>query len=180
MMKMRATWVTFLYLIFSAIAFGQPGKVAADVLARLQNGHVDVIVQFASTPSQENHDRVGRRGGELRGELPSIRAAIYSIPPQAVAALADDDDVVYISPDRPVEAMLDYTNPTVGAPYALASGWDGTGIGIAVIDSGVADTRDLLAAGSSASNTTRVVYSQSFVKNNSSTLDQYGHGTHVA
>ena len=56
--------------------------------------------------------------------------------------------------------------------YAL----DGTGIGVAVIDSGIADHPDLHnTAGAS-----RVVYSQSFLPGVTSAVDAYGHGTHVA
>jgi serine protease AprX len=55
-------------------------------------------------------------------------------------------------------------------------GFDGTGIGVAVIDSGIADHPDLHGANGAS----RVVYSQSFVFLNSSTTDQFGHGTHVA
>jgi serine protease AprX len=54
--------------------------------------------------------------------------------------------------------------------------FNGAGVGVAVIDSGIADHPDLhTAAGPS-----RVVYSQSFVSGNSSAVDAYGHGTHVA
>src|SRR5207302_11199236 len=54
---------------------------------------------------------------------------------------------------------------------------DGTGIGIAVIDSGVYQHDDLQSADMKSS---RVVYSESFVPGDPSTNDAYGHGTHVA
>jgi len=53
---------------------------------------------------------------------------------------------------------------------------DGTGVGVAVIDSGVADHADL----HNASGASRVVYSQSFVPGDTTTPDKFGHGTHVA
>jgi len=56
-------------------------------------------------------------------------------------------------------------------------GVDGTGIGIAVIDSGVYAHDDLMTADMKSS---RIVYSESFVVGDSSTNDAYGHGTHVA
>jgi serine protease AprX len=49
-------------------------------------------------------------------------------------------------------------------------------VGVAVIDSGVADHADL----HNASGTSRVVYSQSFVAGDTTTADRFGHGTHVA
>ena len=174
----RAT--PLLWLVFASYAVAQHGKLAPDLAKGNSDGRIEVIVQYRSTPSEEHHGRVERKGGQLRGDLPSIKAAIYGIPVQAAASIAEDPDVEYISPDRPVEALLDVTGTATGAAYAHASGWNGTGIGIAVIDSGVLSARDLLSPGSTAINTSRVVYSQNFVKTASGTLDQYGHGTHVA
>jgi serine protease AprX len=54
---------------------------------------------------------------------------------------------------------------------------DGTGIGVAVIDSGVYNHDDLALPGTTQS---RIVYSESFVPGDPSTDDAYGHGTHVA
>jgi serine protease AprX len=81
----------------------------------------------------------------------------------------------YISLDRSLVAALDYTSQAVNAPQLWNSGWKGTGIGIAVIDSGIYLHPDLNVAGTSKS---RVVYRQSFVP--SVQNDDYGHGTHVA
>jgi serine protease AprX len=72
-------------------------------------------------------------------------------------------------------ASLDYTAVAVGAPVAWSSGLNGTGIGVAVIDSGVYNHPDLNAANSSNS---RVVYRQSFIGGELN--DDFGHGTHVA
>ena len=58
----------------------------------------------------------------------------------------------------------------------LSIGLDGTGVGVAVIDSGIADHADL----HDSNGNSRVVYSQSFVAGDTSTADGFGHGTHVA
>jgi len=68
------------------------------------------------------------------------------------------------------------TTQTVNANIAWNLGLDGTGVGVAVIDSGIALVDDLKNANQTAS---RVVYSQSFVSGQDAT-DGYGHGTHVA
>ncbi|PYT39814.1 MAG: hypothetical protein DMG45_18815 [Acidobacteria bacterium] len=60
-------------------------------------------------------------------------------------------------------------------------GLDGTGIGVAVIDSGVTAVGDLYWwIPSNQTYGSRVVYSQNFVPGTTDTSDQYGHGTHVA
>jgi len=56
-------------------------------------------------------------------------------------------------------------------------GLDGTGVGIAVIDSGVFNHDDLKTANGLGS---RIVYSESFIPGDLSINDVYGHGTHVA
>lgn len=63
---------------------------------------------------------------------------------------------------------FDNTAATVNAP-AWSAGLDGTGISVAVIDSGISQHDDLQG---------RVVYSQDFTGGDAS--DQYGHGEHVA
>src|SRR5262249_6620330 len=66
----------------------------------------------------------------------------------------------------------------VNADVAFANGWDGTGIGVAVLDSGIGSVDDLQSDGNL--NPSRVVYSQSFVPGSATNGDPFGHGTHVA
>ena len=54
---------------------------------------------------------------------------------------------------------------------------DGSGIGIAFIDSGIYTAHNAFKNSAGAS---RIVASQSFVPNLSATSETYGHGTHVA
>src|SRR2546429_4148867 len=70
----------------------------------------------------------------------------------------------------------------VNAPVAWQRwGLDGTGIGVAVIDSGVTAVGDLYWwIPSNQTYGSRVVYSQNFVPGTTDTSDLYGHGTHVA
>jgi len=75
-----------------------------------------------------------------------------------------------------LKRTLDTTAQTVNANLVWPSGWDGTGVGVAVIDSGVAAKADLTASDGVRS---RIVYSQSFVPGLDAS-DQSGHGTHVA
>lgn len=165
--------------LFIAIAcFGRSPKIAPDLSADEQ-GSVDVIVQFVGTPGQGHARKMAGHGGRLINELAAIRGAKYNLPARALKLLEDDPDVLYVSPDRPVAAALNNANPAVGAAIAFQQlGLTGSGIGIAIIDSGISETRDLSVT--SANSSSRIVYSQSFVSGPSGTGDQYGHGTHVA
>src|SRR5215471_10245215 len=76
---------------------------------------------------------------------------------------------------RRVSGLVDETPAAVNAPAAWSPGLDGSGVGIAIIDSGIYSHPDLNNATGTAS---RIVYRQSFVAG--SQFDDYGHGTHVA
>ncbi|WP_223837503.1 S8 family peptidase [Streptomyces venezuelae] len=68
-------------------------------------------------------------------------------------------------------ARLDKSTRQIGADRAWAAGYDGTGVKIAVLDTGIDSTHPDL--------TGQVLAAQDFV-NSGSTADRYGHGTHVA
>src|SRR5208282_1033592 len=123
-------------------------------------------------------------GATIRWQLPTIVGVNMTVPVSMIPTLEGEANVVYISPDRPVGQFSNPANPmteeyatAVQADLAASQyGFTGTGVGVAVIDSGIASHPDL----NNASGASRVVYSQSFVALDSSTSDKYGHGTHVA
>ena len=143
------------------------------------SGMVTVIVQFRQMPNSAALAGMQTRGAALRNRLHAIRAVTMRIPVSMLAELESNPNVAYVTPDRPVSltaANEDYTTAVEADLAAAQYAQDGTGVGVAVIDSGISDHPDLHnAAGGS-----RVVYSQSFVAGDSSTSDKYGHGTHVA
>ena len=152
-------------------------KAAAEL--HLGSGSPDeklrVIVQFKAGAKPRHHDFVAARGGSLNHELGAIRSAAYTATRETVEALANDPDVEQVSPDLAVKAFLDVAGKTVGADLAFNYGWDGTGIGVAVIDSGVTLQTDLR---NTSGDQSRIVYSESFLGGGID--DHFGHGTHVA
>lgn len=74
--------------------------------------------------------------------------------------------------DRRVRVNLDDSVPLIGAPQAWADGYNGTGVKVAILDTGIDETHPDFAG--------KVVAEKSFVPGVSSAKDGNGHGTHVA
>jgi serine protease AprX len=157
-------------------------KFSADLHQRVDaNGMVTVIVQHRQMPSSAHLKGMQGRGATIRSKFHTIRAVTMRVPISMLAELANDPNVAYVTPDRTQKMTADPVTEefatAVEADIAASQyAFDGSGIGIALIDSGIAVHPDL----NNASGVSRVVYSQSFVAGDSTTSDAYGHGTHVA
>ncbi len=159
--------IPFLCVSFAAaqklspqIAMPRPGKVA------------NVIVQYRETESETFNVKVrslGRAVKQVHGELGMLSVAATA---ENLEELAADPNVEYVTPDRPVQGSIESGRRAANTQQLLTSGYSGSGIGVAIIDSGVNDQADLRDGG------TRLVYSQTFV--GGTATDGFGHGTHVA
>src|SRR5205823_4668874 len=80
-----------------------------------------------------------------------------------------------LCPDRATNGALDLSSAAVGATAARTStGLTGAGIGVAVLDTGVAPHSDLVTP------TNRITGWTDLVNGKSAAYDDSGHGTHVA
>ncbi|MES1257250.1 MAG: S8 family serine peptidase, partial [Acidobacteriota bacterium] len=160
------------------VAWAETSKLSSQLQTQAKTGNnndpVEVIVQYKVVPTEAHRQKVAKFGGKLHDRMDQIRGAHYTIPRSELQTLADDPDVAYISPNRPLQAMFDdITDSTVHSDWANAYGQTGEGIGVAIIDSGVVDLPDFHTG-----STSRIVYQESFV--GGTPADQFGHGTHVA
>src|SRR6185312_7502241 len=174
-------------MLTGACAFA--GSIAPDLNALSPNTVVQVIVGLNS-PSQAPAQTSMSGVVQLKQLAKSIVAQTTAA--QAIA-LSNDPAVSHVSVNHVMvgssSPIYDFTPETlqpVSAAYTgtATSGSRGSGIGIAVIDSGINTTSpDLMGTGlvgRAANLGSRVSYSQSFIPYETTTQDLYGHGTHVA
>src|SRR5919112_6805236 len=136
---------------------GKGSKKANDLnLESKGSESVDVIVQYKSDESKGATKAKGR-GANVKHQFKSIHSLAMSIPADQLNQLIDEDsDIKYVSPDRDVagEGVSDYYG-AINADLTRSSGYDGTYVGVAVIDSGISRVGDMNSAGS---NGNRIVY----------------------
>ena len=181
--------------------------------------HVQLIV-IGDGPDPELtalRAEVLRLGGSVRARHALVRGLTVQLPADKVAQLAARDDVASISPNRQVRRTASLLEASTGAltgnvrsyGYGSYSGLDGSGVGIAVLDSGVMRAhRSFQDAGgmsrvthnvnllnarlsdwltgvdnsiSPAPGSAALASYESLINSTSSPVqDPYGHGTHVA
>ncbi|HEX2640010.1 MAG TPA: S8 family serine peptidase, partial [Pyrinomonadaceae bacterium] len=151
------------------------GETRVDVILQAKNADDQALRALLASGKATVSDRVGK-----------TNTLVVNLPLSAVQSLSASGLVNYISPDRAIKTLGHVENTTgtsqmrsQPAGYGRSAGYtlDGSGVGIAILDSGIFATQKSFTDGTGAS---RVVYSQSFVPGVTSTEDDYGHGTHVA
>lgn len=155
--------------------------------ARLRESHRDglkLIVQYEKGAGAARAEVRSAGDTQLRRTFPTLDADAIRTSPDDVArvwdaltdrrssglrATASGIGKVWLDGVR--AASLDRSVPQIGADKAWESGYDGTGVTIAVLDTGVDKTHDDLSS--------QVVGEKNFSAS-ADAVDRVGHGTHVA
>ncbi len=164
-------------------AQGAPGsgKLSREVADRVRAAGPDdllpVIIQTVGEPSDQHFTRLHGRGGAVKDRYASIHGYSARVPASQIGALADDPEIERVSYDSPVQAAMDVAYPAVKADLAFTAsgGLDGTGVGIAIVDTGIQLHADL-----SRPKETAQIVEVEIVMHEQGIQDYYGHGTHVA
>ena len=98
--------------------------------------------------------------------------------PEVVEELRRHPDVVAVHRNVKRTANLSESVPLVGAPEAWAQGLTGSGVVVAIVDSGIDYSHSDL--GGCLGPACRVIGGYDFVNQDEDPMDDYGHGTHVA
>ena len=172
---------SFVLLLLLAAPAVASARTAEDITSRLDpaleirasrgRGVSRVIIRTVDgLPATRAIKAVAGRPGRY---LPRI-GQVAIVPDTALLQLAALPGIDAVSLDRRVHGTLERTGTTIGATWVRDKlGFDGSGIGVAIVDSGVANWHDDLGA-------ERVMHFADFVSFVTEPHDDYGHGTHVA
>ena len=140
-------------------------------------GDTDVIVEF--NDDSDSLTRIRVAGGKGGRRLGIIKGRAGRMPNALLKRLANDPKVKRIHRDRETEAFVARTAAAIGAKNVHAQyGYNGAGVGVAVIDSGITPWHDDLSV--AAGQGQRVVAFVDFVNGQTQKYDDWGHGTHVS
>jgi serine protease AprX len=135
---------------------------------------VPVIIQYKSAAARsvsmaQRRDVTGMAWGTTYELIP---AQAVLAPPAAILDLANDPTVEAVWEDLPVHTMLDVSVPLLRTPQMWDLGFEGEGVKVAVVDTGIdAEHPDLEG---------RIIIAQDFTGTSPEAKDGNGHGTHVA
>ncbi|HYG12019.1 MAG TPA: S8 family serine peptidase, partial [Pyrinomonadaceae bacterium] len=152
-------------------------KISGEVKKLDKDFNADAILQLNGTMSTMLSDYI-KKNISLKESFPNLNAYAIKLKVSLAAELVKFPEVSFISIDKEVK-KLGHVSRTTGTDAARNLGgkttYDGAGIGIAVLDSGIDTTHKSFFDGKISS----VSYSQDFTGENR-TDDPFGHGTHVA
>jgi subtilisin family serine protease len=143
-------------------------------------GDLKTILQVRDASSQNLKQLLKRHGIRVRKQLQNLQMLGVELPASVLEELAQSDEVEFVSTDRGV-AALGHLETTTGAAAVRnqtdATGrrytLDGSGIGIAILDSGIYKDHESVKHDGS------IKVSVDFTGERR-TDDPFGHGTHVA
>ena len=140
-------------------------------------GETDVIIEF--NDDTDSQARIKAYGGKSGRKLGILHARAGRMPNALLKRLADDPKVKRIHKDRAAEGFNGRTAVTIGQRNVTdVMGYTGSGVGVAVIDSGITNWHDDLTVANRQGQ--RVAAFVDFVNGRTTPYDDWGHGTHVA
>lgn len=158
----------FLFLFLSTVTFASEGKGKIDPLILSENSDtVNIIAEMDGYPSKylQAHEMKKFAGGFYA----------MKIPKSEVTKLEKMGSVKRAWLEKKYNMLLDVAVPLINTTNFLSSGYNGSGVKVCVLDTGVNKSHSALSS--------RVTAEKDFVTTDSdgdNPTDFHGHGTHVA
>ena len=172
-----------------AIASATLSVAAAPLPAGSASAPAAVIVRGAPGSQSLLGRDIAEAGGRVTEQIPLITASAAEVPASALGWLSAQPGIVEVTPDGPVQLASASYSPTtdpgslysveqsLGVDQAWEDGYTGSGVGVALIDTGVTPVDGLAAPG-------QIVNGPDLSFDNANAalrhLDADGHGTFMA
>ena len=189
-MKMRAKYLVLAMALLCLLAVPSPARAASDEAGKIDDSVTTVlaatggsdavpVIVYTDPGAQSVVGRTVPSGVETT-TLAGFDAVAAYLTEAEIDALATSDAVALIVADNPVfgfdyASSMDVTNLAIGLDRVeapAAGGPSGAGVGVAILDSGIATTTDLQSS--------RIVGWKDLVHKRKAPYDDAGHGTFVA
>ncbi|MCQ6963594.1 S8 family peptidase [Methanolobus chelungpuianus] len=159
-------------LVIACILLSFLAVPAVAVQEEKDNEKIPVLISFKG---KANAELVKAYGGNVKHEYTIVPAVAAELPQKAIDALSKNPNIDFIEPDGQAQILADevpWGITRINAVNAQSSGFTGTGIKVAVLDTGIDYTHpDLMA---------NYLGGYDFVNRDNDPMDDHSHGTHVA
>jgi len=136
-----------------------------------RNNKIQVIVHCME---YEKRQKVFESLGYIKYKLPMINSYVLEVDEAGLEAIKAMEGPLNIEYDAHITAQMNRVNKIIESDWAHERGYTGKGVGVAIVDTGIALHRDFIEGGN------RVIGFVDFVNHRSEPYDDNGHGSHVA
>ncbi len=112
--------------------------------------------------------------GQIKYKLPMIDSYVMEVDEQLLDVIKAMEGLLNYELDTQIKAQMNRVTDVIEAHWAHEQGYFGKGIGVAVVDTGVALHKDFIEGGR------RITAFADFINHRSDPYDDNGHGTHVS
>jgi serine protease AprX len=141
-----------------------------DQIKKMNSDDIVTVLVLFKNPGSFN---VVNKFGIVTYEFMSGMGAVVDIRVSNIKALSEAADIEFVEANEVRHIALSQSIPLINADDCWSAGWDGSGITICIIDTGISPTHCDFPSG-------KIVAWEDYINNVSVPYDDHGHGTHVA
>ena len=150
-------------------------KISSDLRVRMLESPEEGVTVLVQLKEEEDLDEVASslmaKGGVVMGKHRIGDVIVVDIPADRIGEIAEKSSVKTISPNRVYRALLQDSVPQINAPVMWEMGYTGSGVRLAIFDTGIDPAHPALQG--------KIVLNRTFTGEGYA-YDVHGHGTHCA